>query len=75
MADVPDNAYHDGSLAEMAVAKLAELKTKQQPFFLAVGFLKPHLPFNSPKKYWDLYDPSQLKLGGQSVSPEGRATV
>lgn len=51
MADVPDNAYHDGSLAEMAVAKLAELKSKQQPFFLAVGFLKPHLPFNWPSAF------------------------
>jgi arylsulfatase A-like enzyme len=49
MADVPDNAYHDGSLADLAVAKLGELKGKEQPFFLAVGFLKPHLPFNAPK--------------------------
>src|SRR4029077_10742809 len=59
MADVPDNAYHDGSLADMAIARLQDLKTKNQPFFLAVGFLKPHLPFNSPKKYWDLYDPAK----------------
>lgn len=71
MADVPDNAYHDGSLAEMAAEKLAELKGKQQPFFLAVGFLKPHLPFTSPKKYWDLYDPSQLKLAENPFRPQG----
>lgn len=69
MADVPDNAYHDGSLAEMAVAKLQELKTKDHPFFLAVGFLKPHLPFNSPSKYWNLYDPSQLKLAANPFRP------
>jgi iduronate 2-sulfatase len=49
MADVPDNAYTDGSLADMAIDKLKELKGKDQPFFLAVGFVKPHLPFNSPK--------------------------
>jgi arylsulfatase A-like enzyme len=71
MADVPDNAYHDGSLAEMAVAKLGELKSKDQPFFLAVGFLKPHLPFNAPKKYWDLYDPAKLALPTNRQRPEG----
>jgi iduronate 2-sulfatase len=70
MADVPDNAYHDGSLADMAVAKLSELKSRQGPFFLAVGFLKPHLPFNAPKKYWDLYDPSQLKLAENPFLPQ-----
>ena len=70
MADVPDSAYHDGSLADMAVTKLQELKTKEQPFFLAVGFLKPHLPFNSPKKYWDLYDPAQLKLAANPFRPK-----
>jgi len=69
MADVPDSAYRDGSLADIAVAKLGELKAKQQPFFLAVGFLKPHLPFNAPKKYWDLYDPAQLKLADNPFKP------
>jgi iduronate 2-sulfatase len=75
MADVPDNAYHDGSLAEMAVAKLRELKggqlkANEQPFFLAVGFLKPHLPFNAPKKYFDLYDPAQLKIAANPFRPK-----
>jgi iduronate 2-sulfatase len=70
MADVPDNAYHDGSLADMAVEKLKELKSKGQPFFLAVGFLKPHLPFNSPKKYWDVYDPQQLELADNPFRPK-----
>ncbi|MGE0760334.1 MAG: sulfatase [Pirellulaceae bacterium] len=69
MADVPDNAYHDGTLADMAIAKLQELKTKDQPFFLAVGFLKPHLPFNAPKQYWDLYDPAQLRLAANPFRP------
>jgi arylsulfatase A-like enzyme len=70
MADVPDNDYHDGSLADMASAKLKELKGRNQPFFLAVGFLKPHLPFNSPKKYWDLYDPARLKLADNPFRPK-----
>ncbi|MCA9070975.1 MAG: sulfatase, partial [Planctomycetaceae bacterium] len=53
--DVPDTAYFDGRIAEKAVAALKDLKQKKQPFFLAVGFWKPHAHFNAPKKYWDLY--------------------
>jgi arylsulfatase A-like enzyme len=52
-ADVPDNAYSDGAIADAAIEMLRAAKDK--PFFLAVGFLKPHLPFIAPKKYWDLY--------------------
>lgn len=57
-ADVPDEGYSDGKLANLAVETLAKLQQRAQPFFLAVGFFKPHLPFNAPKKYWDLYDPA-----------------
>jgi len=56
--DVPDEAYYDGRVAAEAVKVLGEVKDK--PFFLAVGFWKPHAPFNAPKKYWDLYDASKL---------------
>jgi iduronate 2-sulfatase len=52
--DVPDEAYYDGRVAAEAVRVLPELK--DSPFFLAVGFWKPHAPFNAPKKYWDMYD-------------------
>ena len=61
-ADVPDDAYTDGVLAERAVKDLRRLKGKDQPFFLAVGFIKPHLPFIAPKKYWDLYDHDDIHL-------------
>ncbi|PHS01746.1 MAG: iduronate sulfatase [Blastopirellula sp.] len=61
-ADVADNAYADGLLAEHAISKLKLLKEKDQPFFMAVGFLKPHLPFIAPKKYWELYDHAKIKL-------------
>ena len=54
-ADVPDDAYPDGKMAVGAMKKLKELSEKDQSFFLAVGFLKPHLPFSAPKKYWDMY--------------------
>ncbi len=56
--DVPDEAYYDGRVAAEAVKVLAEVKDK--PFFLAVGFWKPHAPFNAPKKYWDMYDRAKL---------------
>jgi arylsulfatase A-like enzyme len=60
--DVPDDGLHDGELAGMAVAALRELKAKAQPFFLGVGFVRPHLPFISPSKYWDLYDRAKIPL-------------
>lgn len=56
--DVPDDAYYDGRVASEAIRVLAEVKDR--PFFLAVGFWKPHAPFNAPKKYWDLYDRDKL---------------
>jgi iduronate 2-sulfatase len=56
--DVPDEAYYDGRVAVEAQRVLQEVK--DEPFFLAVGFWKPHAPFNAPKKYWDLYDRSTL---------------
>lgn len=56
--DVPDEAYYDGRVAAEAVRVLGEIK--DQPFFLAVGFWRPHAQFNAPKRYWDLYDRSKL---------------
>lgn len=58
--EVPDDAYWDGQIAQAAVEQLQKLHQQDQPFFLAVGFWKPHLPFNAPKRYWDLYDRSTL---------------
>ena len=58
--DLADNELYDGMLADMAVSALNGVKDRQEPFFLAVGFVKPHLPFVSPKKYWDLYDPAAI---------------
>lgn len=62
MADVSDEGYPDGLTANLAIKKLGELKDKNQPFFLGVGFFKPHLPFTAPKKYWDLYHEEDLPL-------------
>jgi len=60
--DVPDNAYFDGRVAEAAVNALREISRRDDPFFLGVGFWKPHLPFNAPKRYWDLYDPKTVPV-------------
>ncbi len=60
--DVPDEAYFDGGIAKKAADFLTDSRSQERPFFLAVGFFKPHLPFNAPSKYWDLYDPSQFSL-------------
>ena len=62
--DVADEKLIDGQVAEHAVAALNEMKG--QPFFLAVGFHKPHLPFVAPKKYWDRYDPEKVKLAANA---------
>src|SRR5688572_4947982 len=69
-ADVPDETFADGVVAELAIAALKELKEKNQPFFLAVGFARPHLPFVAPKKYWDMYDPAQIELATNKFRPK-----
>jgi|WetSurMetagenome_2_1015567.scaffolds.fasta_scaffold54837_2 arylsulfatase A-like enzyme len=61
-ADVDDYGYADGLTAQLAVEKIKELSLHKQPFCLAIGFFKPHLPFNAPKKYWDLYDEAKLNI-------------
>ncbi|MBI5382638.1 MAG: sulfatase [Opitutae bacterium] len=68
--DVPDNYYQDGKVADLAVATLRTIRQKTEPFFLAVGFVKPHLPFVSPKKYWDLYDPAKIQLAPNKFRPK-----
>ena len=71
-ADVPDNTYPDGALADEAIRRLQAAKEKaDQPFFIAVGFVKPHLPFVAPKKYWDLYDRRRMPLAEVRQPPEG----
>lgn len=61
-ADVPDNSYRDGVCAEVGIKLLNQLKENNKPFFLALGFHKPHLPFVAPKKYWDLYKRDQFQV-------------
>lgn len=69
-ADVADSFYPDGEIADKAVSDLRRLKGMDKPFFLAVGFLRPHLPFNAPKRYWDLYDRDKIKLADNPFRPK-----
>lgn len=68
--DVSDEAYFDGRIAAKAVAAIERLTSRDDPFFLGVGFWKPHLPFNAPKKYWDLFDRDQLTVVQRRKPPE-----
>lgn len=70
-ADVSDEGFPDGLTANLAVKKLNELAGKNQPFCLSVGFLKPHLPFTAPKKYWDLYEEASIPVSPVADIPDG----
>ncbi|MEM9159642.1 MAG: sulfatase [Verrucomicrobiota bacterium] len=62
--DMPDTVYRDGRLAASvshAIDQYAK-SDQSQPFFFATGFHKPHLPFNAPSEYWDLYDAEDFTL-------------
>ena len=61
-ANVPDDAYPTGLITSKTIHDLRRLKNIDQPFFLAVGYRKPHLPLNAPQKYWDLYSDVEFEL-------------
>lgn len=60
--DLPDDAYDDGVFAKLAAKQIEMLNATNKPYFMAVGFRKPHLPFVSPKKYWDLYQREDMPM-------------
>ncbi|EPR67692.1 sulfatase [Cyclobacterium qasimii] len=68
--EVSDEGYPDGLSAQLAIKKLRELADKEEPFFMGLGLFKPHLPFTSPKKYWDLYDREDIPLSPSPDIPE-----
>ena len=61
-ADLPDNAYGDGQIADETIATIRRAVKQDKPFFIAPGFRKPHLPFVCPKKYFDLYADTDIEL-------------
>jgi iduronate 2-sulfatase len=67
--DVHDTMYFDGAQTELAKRTLTRLGKDTQPFFLALGYFRPHLPFAVPKKYWDLYHPDSIPLANNPYVP------
>jgi arylsulfatase A-like enzyme len=68
--DVPDSAYPDGQIADKTIGDLHRMKREGKPFFIACGFMKPHLPFYAPKAYWDLYDRETIAVADNQYRPE-----
>ena len=69
-----DMTYMDGWIAQEALKQMDDLAAKKEPFFLAVGFLKPHLPFGCPNSYLDLYKDMKLKPIPHPEKPTGLST-
>ena len=75
-ADVPDHAYIDGYHTELAIATMQEMVAKKdKPFFLGLGFRLPHLDWNAPKKYWDLYDRNEIPMAEYTKPPKDGAAM
>jgi iduronate 2-sulfatase len=70
IANAQDEELYDGAQTTLTIKKLKELKERDEPFFLALGYYRPHLPFVAPKKYWDLYDRNKLSMPDNNYLPE-----
>ncbi len=71
IVDGPDSVYYDGAQTSAALKQIEALSARDQPFFFAIGYYRPHLPFNAPKKYWDLYDRAALPMADNPFVPAG----
>ena len=67
--DVDDFSYNDGKITLRAIEKFKEFGNNGKPFFMAIGYVSPHLPFIQPKKYWDMYDHDKIKLAENTYQP------
>ncbi len=74
-ADAPDDTYEDGHNTDLAIATMKEMAQNSKPFFLGLGFLKPHLEWIAPKKYWDLYEGKDLQMTDQHEGPKNGAAM
>ena len=61
--------YSDSKIIDKSINDIKRLHSLKQPFFLAIGLNKPHLPFNVPKKFWNLYDSSKIRLANNRYKP------
>jgi len=69
-ADVHDTLYYDGAQNELAKRTLSRMAKSDEPFYMGLGYFRPHLPFTAPKKYWDLYDRDEIPLAANPEIPE-----
>lgn len=72
IADVEDEQLPDGQIATEGIKALQKATERNQPFFMAIGFHKPHLPFVAPRKYWDMYDRNSIRVA-ENVHPPANA--
>ena len=70
-ADVSDDLYSGGEMTNKVIQDLRRAKAEGSPFFITAGYAKPHLPFNAPKRYWDLYDREKIELVDNPYIPIG----
>ncbi len=70
-ADVHDTMYYDGAQTKLAKQTLTRLSKSKEPFFMGLGYFRPHLPFTAPKKYWDLYDREKIPMAENPNIPKG----
>ncbi|MBP1637348.1 MAG: idsA4, partial [Bacteroidetes bacterium] len=66
---VTDDAYYDGAQTDVTIKRLEQLAKDSKPFFYAIGYYRPHMPFNVPKKYWDMYDRAKIPLAKNDYVP------
>jgi arylsulfatase A-like enzyme len=69
IVDLPDEQHIDGAIAQQAINSLKRLATRDEPFFLAAGFVRPHLPFVVPRKYWKLYQENEIPIAKNGSLP------
>ena len=74
-ADCRDDDYVDGKVADAAIKTLRRMKDRAGPFFLAVGFRKPHMPFAAPAKYWAMHDRAALARPRNPKMPDGAPAI
>lgn len=72
--DVADDAYADGRVATETIRRLHAAANRRDadgtPFFIVAGFVRPHLPFSVPRRYWDLHDPGSLPVATHIEPPQ-----
>jgi len=70
----PDTIYPDGLITQQSRRELRQLAADDRPFFLAVGLIRPHLPFGAPARYLEPYAEADLPPIPHPHKPAHRST-